>query len=289
MKRPEIIRRAAAMRAISLKARARGKKIAFVPTMGYLHDGHLSLVRLARKYGDLVVASIFVNPAQFGPNEDLARYPRDFKNDLKKLGSAGADYLFFPSPEEIYPPGYQTYIEVQGLSRGLCGNFRPGHFRGVATVVAKLFNIVLPDVAVFGEKDYQQLRVIQQMAKDLNFPVRVIGGKTVREKDGLAMSSRNVYLSEEERRKALALSRALFMAQEMVEQGENDAQRLIESARELIGADPEAKIEYLEVRNAETLEPVAKIDRPCRMILAVWQGKTRLIDNVRLNPKKPRG
>ena len=289
MKRPEIIRRAAAMRAISLKARARGKKIAFVPTMGYLHDGHLSLVRLARKYGDLVVASIFVNPAQFGPNEDLARYPRDFKGDLKKLGSAGADYLFFPSPEEIYPPGYQTYIEVQGLSRGLCGNFRPGHFRGVATVVAKLFNIVLPDVAVFGEKDYQQLRVIQQMAKDLNFPVRVIGGKTVREKDGLAMSSRNVYLSEEERRKALALSRALFMAQEMVEQGENDAQRLIESARELIGADPEAKIEYLEVRDAETLEPVAKIDRPCRMILAVWQGKTRLIDNVRLNPKKPRG
>lgn len=277
------------MRAISLKARARGKKIAFVPTMGYLHDGHLSLVRLARKYGDLVVASIFVNPAQFGPNEDLARYPRDFKGDLKKLGSAGADYLFFPSPEEIYPPGYQTYIEVQGLSRGLCGNFRPGHFRGVATVVAKLFNIVLPDVAVFGEKDYQQLRVIQQMAKDLNFPVRVIGGKTVREKDGLAMSSRNVYLSEEERRKALALSRALFMAQEMVEQGENDAQRLIESARELIGADPEAKIEYLEVRDAETLEPVAKIDRPCRMILAVWQGKTRLIDNVRLNPKKPRG
>jgi len=289
VKRPEIIRRAAAMRAISLKARARGKKIAFVPTMGYLHDGHLSLVRLARKYGDLVVASIFVNPAQFGPNEDLARYPRDFKGDLKKLGSAGADYLFFPSPEEIYPPGYQTYIEVQGLSRGLCGNFRPGHFRGVATVVAKLFNIVLPDVAVFGEKDYQQLRVIQQMAKDLNFPVRVIGGKTVREKDGLAMSSRNVYLSEEERRKALALSRALFMAQEMVEQGENDAQRLIESARELIGADPEAKIEYLEVRDAETLEPVAKIDRPCRMILAVWQGKTRLIDNVRLNPKKPRG
>jgi len=285
MKKPEIIKTASRMQAVSQKARRSGKRIAFVPTMGYLHQGHLALVKKARRYGNIIVASIFVNPAQFGPDEDLNRYPRDFEGDRKKLASVGVDYIFYPSPAEIYPPGYQTYIEVENLSKGLCGDFRPGHFRGVATVVAKLFNIVQPDFAVFGEKDFQQLKVIERMVKDLNFPVKIIGHKTVREKDGLAMSSRNSYLSPGERKAAASLSRALFAAQAIVRSGERSPQILIDKARELIRDGSDARIDYIEVRSADTLEPVVEIDRPCQMLLAVRQGRTRLIDNIRLNLK----
>jgi len=285
MKKPQTIKTVSGMRTLSRKAKAAGKKIALVPTMGYLHEGHVSLARRARKMADLVVASIFVNPAQFGPDEDLDRYPRDFQGDLQKLASAATDYVFFPSVRELYPEGYQTHVEAEKLSRELCGAFRPGHFRGVATVVAKLFNIVQPDLALFGEKDFQQLRVIERMVKDLNFPVRIIGVPTVRDPDGLAMSSRNSYLSATEREHALSLSHSLFLARELVKQGETDPKVLTERARRWVSQNPEARIEYIEVRDAETLEPVKKIDRPCRMLLAVWEGRTRLIDNVRLNPK----
>jgi pantoate--beta-alanine ligase len=273
------------MRTLSRKARAEGKRIALVPTMGYLHQGHITLAQKARKMADLVVVSIFVNPIQFGPGEDLDRYPRDLKGDLQKLAAAGTDYVFTPSAGEIYPLGYQTHVEVENLSKGLCGAFRPGHFRGVATVVAKLFNIVQPDLALFGEKDFQQLRVVERMVKDLNFPVRIVAVPTVREPDGLAMSSRNSYLSASERKYAASLSHALFLAQNLVKKGETDPKVLTECAQKSIAHNPGTHIEYIEVRDDKTLEPVARIDRPCRMLLAVWEGKTRLIDNVRLNPK----
>jgi len=286
MTKPRVVKTVFRMQAISRAAKRAGKKIACVPTMGYLHDGHLALVRAAKKFGDIVVATIFVNPTQFGPKEDLARYPRDFKGDMAKLASAGTDYVYYPAIAEMYPENYQTYINVEKVSQGLCGAFRPVHFRGVATVVAKLFNIVQPDVAVFGNKDFQQLKVISQMVKDLNFPIRIVGLETVREKDGLAMSSRNAYLSREDRINAVSLSRALLVARKMVGQGERSAAKLIKKARAAISAVGSPRIEYIEVRDAETLEPVSKVERPSQMLLAVWQGKTRLIDNIRLNPKR---
>jgi len=286
MTKPRVVKTVSRMQAISRAAKRAGKKIACVPTMGYLHDGHLALVRAAKKLGDIVVATIFVNPTQFGPKEDLARYPRDFRGDMAKLASAGTDYVYYPAASEMYPENYQTYINVEKASRGLCAAFRPGHFRGVATVVAKLFNIVQPDAAVFGNKDFQQLKVIAQMVKDLNFPIRIVGLETVREKDGLAMSSRNAYLSGEDRRNAPSLSRALFAARKMVGQGERNAAKLIKKARAVIRAVGSPRIEYIEVRDCETLEPVSRIEKPCQMLLAVWQGKTRLIDNIRLNPKR---
>ncbi len=283
-KKMKIVKSAKKMRAISLAAKRRGKTIGLVPTMGCLHRGHLDLVRKAKKLSDLVVVSIFVNPSQFGPNEDFSRYPRDLQGDLAQLRPLEVDYVLFPLVKEIYPEGYQTYLEVEKMSQGLCGDFRPGHFRGVATVVAKLFNIVLPDLAIFGRKDFQQLKVIERMVKDLNFPIKIIGAETAREPDGLAMSSRNAYLSAEEREQGLSLSRALFKAQAKVKAGEKDAQALIAEAREAVGKNPLARIEYIEVRDPERLDPVKNIDRPCQMILAVRVGKTRLIDNVRLNP-----
>jgi len=283
-----VIKSAKKMQAVSMALKRQGKTIGFVPTMGYLHQGHLSLVRRARKISDIVVVSIFVNPAQFGPKEDLNRYPRDLKGDLAQLKPLGVDYVFFPSVKDMYPEGYQTFVEVEKLSQGLCGDFRPGHFRGVATVVAKLFNIVHPDVAVFGEKDYQQLKVIEQMTKDLNFRIKIIGAKTIREKDGLAMSSRNSYLSKEEREQARALSQALFLAREQVKAGERHADKLIQTARRMLEKIPKLRIEYIEIRDSEKLEPVKIIDKPCQMLMAVWIGKTRLIDNLRICPQNKR-
>jgi len=281
----KIIKSAEKMQAISLVVKRRGKTIGLVPTMGYLHDGHLALVKQAKKLSDLVVVSIFVNPTQFGPKEDFTRYPRDLQGDLARLKPLKVEYVFFPSVKDIYPEGYQTGVEVEKLSKGLCGDYRPGHFRGVATVVLKLFNIVQPDLAIFGQKDYQQLMVISRMTRDLNLPIKIIGAPTLREKDGLAMSSRNTYLSAEEREPALSLSRALFSAQEKVKAGEKDAEALIKSARELIAANSLARVEYIEIRDSENLDPVKTIDRPAQMILSVWVGKTRLIDNLRLNPQ----
>jgi len=284
MTNPRVIESISEMQEISRFLKREGKKIAFVPTMGYLHQGHLSLVEGARQLGDVVVVSIFVNPTQFGPSEDFNRYPRDLEGDLKRLEPYRVEYVFYPSASEMYPEGYQTYVEVEELSKGLCGDFRPGHFRGVCTVVCKLFNIVQPDFAIFGEKDYQQLRVIERMSRDLNFPIQIIGMPTVREEDGLAMSSRNAYLSEGERKQALSLSQALFTCQELVRKGEKDSAVLKEKAQEIISQNPDARIEYIEVRDAYSLEPLEKIDRPAQMLLAVWVGNTRLIDNIRLNP-----
>ena len=242
------------MTAWSRAARARGERIAFVPTMGALHEGHVTLLREARSRGDKVALSIFVNPTQFGPNEDLARYPRDLEGDLRKAAGAGTDVAFVPEAADMYPPGFQTVIEVRELARGLDGVFRPGHFAGVATVVAKLFNIVAPDVAVFGEKDFQQLAIVRRMVADLAMPIDVVGIPTVREPDGLAMSSRNAYLSPAERARALSLSRALFAARDRAAAGERDAAALLANARAALDID---RLDYLELCDADTLAPIA--------------------------------
>lgn len=256
-----------------------GLRVGFVPTMGALHGGHLSLVELAQEHAEVVVASVFVNPTQFGPNEDLAAYPRDREGDIEKLEGAGCGVLFHPREADIYPPGHQTTVRVGRVTEGLCGAHRPGHFEGVATVVAALFGIVRPDVAVFGEKDYQQLVTLRTMARDLHMDVEIIGGRLVREPDGLAMSSRNAYLSPEERARALSLSRGLFRARDLYDRGERNAALLVGAAHtelDLAGIDPE----YLELRHAETLAPLEHADRPCVMLVAARVGKTRLIDNV---------
>lgn len=273
----------AGMRREARLVRARAGRIAFVPTMGYLHDGHLSLLREARRQGDLLVLSIFVNPTQFGPSEDLARYPHDLEGDLAKARSLGTDVVFLPSVEEMYPVGYQTYVEVRSLERGLCGDRRPGHFTGVATVVLKLFHAVEPDLAFFGEKDYQQLQVIRRMTRDLDLDVKVVGLPIVREADGLAMSSRNSYLSTEERREALALSQAMRAARACFDAGEREVARLLAAAQEILVAHPTVRLDYLELRDGETLEPVAaRLLRPAVLAVAAFVGRTRLIDNVQL-------
>ncbi|RMG57752.1 MAG: pantoate--beta-alanine ligase [Deltaproteobacteria bacterium] len=276
----EVIRSPRQMQERAEALRMEGKRIGFVPTMGYLHEAHLSLVRKAKRLSDVVVVSIFVNPTQFGPGEDFERYPRDEEGDRAKLEAEGVDILFSPSPEDMYPAGYQTFVEVTEVSKGLCGDFRPGHFRGVATVVAKLFNIVRPHLAVFGEKDYQQLLVIKRMVEDLNFPVEIVPGELVREEDGIAMSSRNVYLSPEEREKALVLSRALFRGRELYEKGEKDARVIRDAVREMIEAEEGVALQYAEVRDAETLEVIERIDRPAVIAVAAVVGPARLIDNV---------
>ncbi len=276
----EIVREPEEMQKLADRFRFEGKRIGLVPTMGYLHEAHLSLVRKAKEHADVVVVSIFVNPTQFGPGEDFERYPRDEEGDRKKLEAEGVDVLFSPSVEAMYPRGYQTYVEVTEVSRGLCGDFRPGHFRGVATVVAKLFNIVKPHVAVFGEKDYQQLIVLKRMTEDLNFDVEIIPGELIREKDGLAMSSRNVYLSPEERERALILSRALFTGKELYENGERDAETIRNAVREMIEAQEGVTLQYVEVRDAETLEKIDRIEKPAVIAVAAIVGPARLIDNV---------
>jgi pantoate--beta-alanine ligase len=256
-----------------------GKSIGFVPTMGYLHKGHLSLVEAARKENDVVVVSIFVNPTQFGPNEDYNRYPRDLERDLRLLEPIGVDYVFNPSVEEMYPAMYSTYVEEVELSKYLCGASRPGHFRGVCTVVTKLFNIVKPTKAYFGQKDAQQFRVLKRMVRDLNMDVEMIEMPIVREEDGLAMSSRNVYLNPEERKEATRLYKSLLKAKELIESGERDVQKIKSEMLKILD-HPLLKVDYVEVVDEETLRPVEKIERKVIVALAVFVGKARLIDNM---------
>lgn len=277
----EIVTTAQQMQQKAMTLREQGRRIGFVPTMGYLHEGHVSLMRLARQHADVVVVSIFVNPTQFGPNEDFDRYPRDFQRDEQLCRNAGVDIIFYPSVGELYAPDASTWVVEERLSRGLCGASRPGHFCGVCTVVAKLFHIVQPHIAVFGEKDGQQLRIIERMVRDLHFPVRIVRGPTVREPDGLAMSSRNAYLSPDERKQAAVLKRALDKAEQLVREGiERDAERLKAVMRNVIGSAPDAMIDYIDIVDEKTLEPARTVDRPCMAALAVFIGKTRLIDNL---------
>ncbi len=269
------------MSRLAILWKKKGQTIGFVPTMGALHEGHASLIRRARKENDKVVVSIFVNPAQFGPNEDFSRYPRPFDKDRALCAALGVDILYHPSPEAIYPPGYKSFIEVEGLSQLWCGHFRPGHFRGVATVVLNLFQTVSPARAYFGEKDYQQLTIIKTMARDLNLSMRVIGCQTLREKDGLAMSSRNQYLSPSERRDAAMLYRSLCEASEKINQGIEIASAL-KAARQKILSIPNSRIDYLAAVDGLSLEEIKSPRLGARILAAVWIGKTRLIDNIKL-------
>lgn len=260
--------------------RRQGRRIGFVPTMGCLHVGHLSLIRIAKQRSDIVVVSIFVNPTQFGPKEDFKRYPRDLTRDKKLAAGAGCDVLFVPRTQDMYPQGYATYVTVEGLSKGLCGRSRPTHFRGVTTVVAKLFHIVNPHLAVFGQKDAQQAVILQRMAGDLNFDTRILVAPIVREKDGLAMSSRNVYLSTGERKQALVLSRALGKAKQMVSKGERKASVIKNTVIQLIRGAEDGVIDYVEVVHPETLEDLTLLEDRALVALAVKFGSTRLIDNT---------
>ncbi|MDD5730326.1 MAG: pantoate--beta-alanine ligase [Candidatus Omnitrophica bacterium] len=268
------------MEKVSRDAKNKGKSLGFVATMGALHDGHLSLIRKARKENDIVVVSIFVNPAQFGPKEDFKRYPRPVKQDLALCRKTGVDFVFSPKSEEMYPEGFKTYVQVEGLSDTLCGAKRPGHFRGVATVVTKLFNIIRPDTAYFGQKDAQQLIILQQMAKDLNMPVKIKMLPIVREKTGLALSSRNIYLKGSERKDALALSRALAEASRLLKKGINSSGRIIAGMQSIIKKAPAARIDYTAIVGLTDLKPVKLIKGGCLIALAVRIGKTRLIDNM---------
>ncbi|HML95332.1 MAG TPA: pantoate--beta-alanine ligase [Thermodesulfobacteriota bacterium] len=270
------------MKAVSRALRKDGKTIAFVPTMGALHEGHLTLMAEGKKRADVLVASVFVNPAQFGPGEDYKKYTRDTEGDLDKMRRIGVDVAFFPEPGEIYPPGFQTYVEVTELEKPLCGASRPGHFRGVATVVLKLFNIVRPDAALFGKKDYQQLQVIKRMVRDLDLDVEIVGMPVVREASGLAMSSRNAYLSEEQRTRAGALSRALGEIKRKFDGGERNAAALLESGRRVLTDSSAGDIDYLEIRNGDTLEEVKLASPGDVAALAVKVGRARLIDNIEL-------
>ena len=273
---------AAAMRVFSREARSRGARIGLVPTMGALHQGHLSLVGRARTECTAVVVSIYVNPLQFGPREDFKAYPRDLERDKDHLRASGCDVLFVPQDGEIHVPGHRTTVEVQGMQDLLCGRSRPGHFRGVTTVVAKLLAIVQPDATYFGEKDAQQVRIIRRMALDLHEETRIISCPIVREADGLAMSSRNIYLSAEEKRAAPVLYRALRAAAERARSGETDAARLASLVRETIAREPLARIDYVEVVDGETLEPVTTTRPGLLLAVAVWFGGARLIDNIAL-------
>lgn len=276
----EIIRDISTLRQHIKNARKQGKTVGFVPTMGYLHEGHLSLLRKAKEENDIAVLSIFVNPLQFGIGEDYEEYPRDLENDATLAESAGCDLIFAPTVREMYPKGYATYVDVERLTEGLCGASRPGHFRGVTTVVTKLFNCVTPDNTYFGQKDAQQALVIQHMAKDLNMDLTVRIQPTIREADGLAMSSRNTYLSDAERKAAVILSQSLFAAKEKVENGERDADALQSLIRERISAEPLAQIDYITVVDTEEVKPVKQITGRTLIALAVRFGKTRLIDNI---------
>jgi pantoate--beta-alanine ligase len=276
----QVVRQIKEMQKISDRLREKGKRIGFVPTMGYLHDGHVSLVRKAKELCDSIVVSIFVNPTQFGPGEDFQRYPRDEEGDKAKLERASVDFLFMPEAGEMYPSRYQTSVEVAEVSKGLCGDFRPGHFRGVATVVAKLFNIVKPHAAVFGEKDYQQLLVIKRMVEDLNFDIEIIPGTLIREEEGIAMSSRNAYLSPEDRKRATVLHRSLVKAKELVDSGEKKTYNIVQAVEKMIGSVEGVSLQYVEVRDAETLERVERVSGPAVIAVAAMVGSVRLIDNI---------
>ncbi len=283
MENPILVKTISEMKEISKALKKENKSIGFVPTMGFLHEGHTSLMECSKKDNDITVVSIFVNPKQFAPSEDLDKYPRDLERDLKICKEKQVDYVFYPSFEEMYPENFQTYVVVEGLTKGLCGSFREGHFKGVTTVVLKLFNIIQPDNAYFGKKDYQQFKVIERMVKDLNMDVNIIGCPLIREKDGLALSSRNKYLTDKERKSALSLSKALFLAKDLFDKGENSVQILKERMSDLILSYPEVKeIQYIEIVNPETLKPKEKAEKGDVIAVAVYVGNTRLIDNIQL-------
>jgi len=269
------------------QARAENCIIGLIPTMGALHEGHLALVKRAKQQCSQVMTSIFVNPKQFGPKEDLAKYPRTFEADAKNLAAAGVDAIFAPEPSDVYPDGFRTYVSVEGLSERLEGRSRPGHFRGVATVVLKLLEIVQPHFAYFGRKDAQQVRIISQMARDLNLGTEIVVCPIVREADGLALSSRNTYLKSDEREAATVLHRALIAARDELAAGVRDALQLQTVLRKVLQAEPLAAVDYAEIVDADTFEPVVRVSRPCYMVLAVFLGKTRLIDNLYIEPVNP--
>ena len=271
------------MRATRHAARRKGKTVGLVPTMGALHEGHLSLVRMARAQCDLVVVSIFINPLQFGPHEDLAKYPRNFDRDRDLLEREGVEVIFAPTVEEMYPAGAITYVTVEALSDRLCGRSRPGHFRGVTTVVSKLFHIVEPDRTFFGQKDAAQSVIIRRMVRDLDIPVQVVIGPIVREPDGLAMSSRNAYLDASQRLSALVLHRSLLAVQERFDRGERKVQALIEAGKQVFSEDPSVRLDYLEIVDPETLDPVDDLSQRALVAVAAFVGKARLIDNVVLS------
>lgn len=273
----------AQMTGLCKEARRSGKRIGLVPTMGALHEGHLSLVRTARSQTDVVVVSLFVNPTQFGPKEDFSKYPRNLEKDSALLEVEKVDFLFNPSVEEMYPPGASTWVIVAGLSEKLDGRSRPGHFRGVTTVVSKLFNLVQPDFAFFGQKDAAQASVIRRMAHDLHFDLRIVVCPIVREKDGLAMSSRNIYLNPAQRKAATVLYRSLMRIQTLADQGESNSARLIEAGKQVIAEEPQVRLDYLEIVNWDTLDPVTDISKGALVAVAAYVGETRLIDNVLLH------
>ena len=275
----KIIESAKKMQALSESLRNQGKIVTFVPTMGYFHEGHLDLMREGRKRGDCLVISIYVNPTQFGPNEDFEKYPRDLERDRTMAEGVGVDVIFYPPTAEMYPPYYQTYVTVENVTNNLCGLSRPGHFRGVATICAKLFNLVKPHIAVFGKKDFQQLVTIKRMVQDLNMDLEVIGMPTTREQDGLAMSSRNIYLTPDERVSALSLSRSLKLAKGLYEQGERDAVKMIGEVRKHIESHPYTTMDYVQICDTTTMKDVVLLDRESVLAMAVRVGKTRLIDN----------
>ncbi|MGC2194712.1 MAG: pantoate--beta-alanine ligase [Terriglobales bacterium] len=272
-------------RASCRAARHAGKRLALVPTMGALHEGHLSLVRAAKALSNFTVVSIFVNPLQFGPTEDLAKYPRTFERDKEMLEKEGLDLIFAPSVAEMYPTTAVTYVNVEGLSERLDGQSRPGHFRGVTTVVSKLFHIVEPDVAVFGQKDAAQVAILKRMVRDLNMPVEIVVAPIVREPDGLAMSSRNAYLDPQQRKQALVLSRALTHVQEMFQQGERSAGQLISAGHAIFAEEPAVRMDYLSIVDPQSLEPVDSVSNDALVAVAAYVGSTRLIDNVILKAK----
>ncbi|NOT54632.1 MAG: pantoate--beta-alanine ligase [Deltaproteobacteria bacterium] len=275
----EIINHIRDMQRWSETQRVAGKKIAFVPTMGYLHEGHISLVHEAKKQGDVVVVSIFVNPMQFNQQSDFDKYPRKDEQDRRMLEEVGTEVLFYPTAPEIYPEGFQTAVEVSTVTEPLCGAFRPGHFRGVATVVAKLFNIVKPHVAIFGQKDFQQCVVIQQMVKDLNFDLEILPMPTIRESDGLAMSSRNARLNPAERDTSLSIARALNHAQKLVTTGERRAEVILKAVQEILTREGGVRVEYASLCHPETLAEVTQLSGPTLLAIAAWVGEVRLIDN----------
>ncbi len=280
----EIISDIKKMREWSDNVRLKEQRIGFVPTMGFLHEGHLSLIREAQRYSEKVVLSIFVNPTQFGPSEDFSKYPRNLQRDLEMVEKENVNIVFTPGHEKLYPKGYQTYVQLESLPNHLCGISRPTHFRGVATIVTKLFNIVNPHIAVFGQKDYQQVAVIKQMVEDLNFDIKIIASPTIRESDGLAMSSRNTYLSPEQRLSSTSLYQSLKKTQALIKEGIKDVNTLIDNAKKIILNFSETSIDYIKICDIQTLEDMININQPVLMALAVKVGKTRLIDNMVLYP-----
>jgi pantoate--beta-alanine ligase len=276
----KIIKSPQEMSSFSSQARQTGKTIAFVPTMGYFHEGHLSLMREGRRRGDLLVVSLFVNPTQFGPSEDFEKYPRDFERDRKMAEGVGVDILFAPEAMDMYPPDHQTIVRVEKVTQGLCGRSRPTHFQGVTTVVNMLFNMVRPHIAIFGQKDYQQLVTIKQMVKDLHMEIEILGMPTIREPDGLAMSSRNTYLQPKEREAARSLYRSLERARELLEKGERRAEKILNEVVQILSSEPLVRIDYVQLCDATTLDDIVEIKGDVVIAIAAFVGKTRLIDNL---------